>query len=66
MELRKIYDETINLNDLNKVWGQMNLVNTKYPTYTHGRDQVMGRKLSEVISKLNSGNNVDYILKKNI
>jgi len=26
----------------------------------------MGRKLSEVITKLSNGNNVDYILKKQI
>jgi len=66
MELRKVYDESINLNDIQKVWGQMNQVNKAYPTYNHGRDQIMGRKLGEIIKKLSSGNNVDYILKKNI
>jgi hypothetical protein len=61
-----LYDENINLNDLNKVWPQINSINKQNPTFTHGRGSVMGKKLSEVILKLNTGNNVDYILKKNI
>ncbi len=34
------------MNDLNQTWNTIKIINTKYPNYTHARDQVMGKKLS--------------------
>lgn len=54
------------MNDFTKVWAQMQTINSMYPTFTHGRDETMGRKLAEIIGRLKTGNNIDYRAMKEI
>jgi hypothetical protein len=64
--LKKIYDDSLNFNDLAKIMSQIQALNQKYPTYSHGRDETIGHKLAEVMGKLLTGNNVDYRVMKEI
>ncbi len=66
MELNKIYNNELNMSDLGCAWNEIKAINRSHDNYTHGRDEVVGRKLSEIICRLSRGNNVDYILRKQI
>ncbi len=56
----------MNFDDLTKVWSNIQIVIQNYPSYSHGRDEAIGRKLAEIIARLKTGNNVDYRAMKEI